>query len=170
MNILSIIIGLILLFVGRKLYWLFVAVVGFAVGFYLAGLLLPQTAPIVHVLIGLVAGVLGAAFAVFLHQLAVGIAGFIGGGWLALQLLSLLGFSAAGLNWIPFIIGGIIGAVLVVLVFDWALIVLSSLAGAFLVGSAINILALWSDLIILVLFLIGLVTQASILKRDRENK
>ena len=66
----------------------------------------------------------------------VALAGFAIGGQLAASLFDGAGGSLANgvpAAWLPYLIGGIIGAVLVLLVFDWALIVLSSLLGASLV-------------------------------------
>jgi Domain of unknown function (DUF4203) len=169
MNIITLIVGFILLFAGRKLYWLFVAVVGFFTGYFLAGQIFPQTSTILQIIIGLVAGTLGAALLFFLHQLAIGIAGFLGGGLLAIQIVALSGQASPEFNWIPFIIGGVFGAVLVTVIFDWALIVLTSLGGAFLIISGFNSISGWSNLAILALFAIGIIIQANLLRGERRN-
>ena len=57
------------------------------------------------------------------------------GGILALQLVAMLGYSANGLI---ALIGGILGAVTLVLFFDWALVVLSSMVGAAFIVDAIG--------------------------------
>jgi hypothetical protein len=169
MTILRVIFGLLLLFAGRKLYWLFVAVVGFVAGFTLAEQIFPQSSMLVQIVIGLIGGLIGAALAIFLNRLAVGLAGFLGGGLLAMRILVMIGIGNGDFNWIPFIIGGIIGAVLVALIFDWALIVLSSLGGAVLIGSVWNTTATWLNLVILVLFLIGIIVQASGLRQEADK-
>jgi hypothetical protein len=169
MNIITILAGLILLFSGRKLYWLFVAVVGFIAGYILTGEVLPEISTVLRIIIGLVAGAIGAALLLVLHQVAVGLAGFLGGGLLALQITHQLGVGSGEFSWVPFILGGIVGAILVVSIFDWALILLTSLGGAFLVISGLNPDPSWANLAILILFVIGVFIQANLLRRQRSQ-
>ena len=86
MAILNVLIGAGLLFFGRKVFWLFVAGAGFVVGLTLANRLL-QSPEWVGVIIGLGIGLLAALLAVFLQRFALGLAGFLAGGYLALQFL-----------------------------------------------------------------------------------
>lgn len=167
MSIIRILTGLILLLVGRKLYWLFIAVLGFIAGFILAEALLPEISTWILILISLIIGSLCALLAVFVNQLAVALAGFLGGGMLAVQLIDLFDLSSGG-YWILFLIGGIIGVILAALLFDWVLIVLSSLAGAILIGSVWQDPSPWVNILILILFLVGLLIQASLLRRERK--
>ena len=168
MSLLRILMGTILLLAGRKLYWLFVAVVGFIAGFLLAEILIPQTSTWLLILIGLIIGSLCALLAVFLNQLAVALVGFLGGGLLAIQLLAYFEVGSGDFNWISFIIGGVIGTVLAVLLFDWALIVFSSILGATLIGSAWENPSTLINLLVLVLFLVGIGVQASLMYRQRK--
>jgi len=110
--ILRILLGTVLLFAGRKLYWLFIAVVGFSAGFLLANFLVPQSSTWLLILIGLIIGSLCALLAVFLNRLAVVLVGFLGGGLLASQLLAYFEVGSGDFTWISFIIGGIIGIIL----------------------------------------------------------
>ncbi len=78
--------------------------------------------------IALLAGLMGALLTLFLQKFAIALAGFGAGGYLcaiALERLNLERFT-----WIGFVVGGIIGSLLLLTVFEWALIVLSSLVGA----------------------------------------
>jgi len=167
MSIIRILTGLILLLVGRKLYWLFIAVLGFITGFILAEALLPEISTWLLILISLIIGSLCALLAVFVNQLAVALAGFLGGGMLAVQLIDFFDLSSGG-YWILFLIGGIIGIILAALLFDWVLIVLSSLAGAILIGSVWQDPSPWVNILILILFLVGLLIQASLLRHERK--
>jgi hypothetical protein len=128
-------LGLALLTTGRKLYWLFVGVVGFVLGITLSKLFFPTESELALVAIALVAGVLGAVLAFFLQRLAVGVAGFAAGGYLLEGALETLEIGIP--EWIVFLIGGIVGVVLVVALFDWALIILSSLMGASMLANII---------------------------------
>ena len=74
-KIITALFGVALLTTGRKLYWLFVGVVGFVAGISLSRLLFKSETQWVLLAIALVAGVLGAVLALFLQGLAVGAAG-----------------------------------------------------------------------------------------------
>jgi hypothetical protein len=167
-TLLSILAGLALLTLGRRLFWLFVGLVGFAAGIVLA-------TQFVHgpewqvLLIALAAGLVGVLFALVLQQAAVALAGFIAGGYLVFTLLNGLGWDAGGpywaLYWTLVIVGGVVGAALVLALFEWALIVLSSLTGAVLIVQTIHLGTLLAAVLIAVLFIIGVVIQAGLRRR-----
>jgi uncharacterized membrane protein YeaQ/YmgE (transglycosylase-associated protein family) len=123
--------GVVLLLYGRRLYWLFVGVIGFVIGMRLAGELALHQPPLVILAIALLAGLVGALLALWLQKAMVALAGFALGGAFAATLLGRPWPSEA--TWIAVLIGGVVGALLVLVVFDWSLIVLSSLAGGGLV-------------------------------------
>ena len=133
MNTLRILMGAVVLVLGRKLYWLFVGAVGFVLGIALATRFLSGGPQWVILVIALAAGLLGALLAAFLQQAAIAVAGLIGGGYVGFILAGMIGWDAGRLAWVPIIIGGILGVILVVALFDWALIILSSLTGAGLI-------------------------------------
>ena len=160
--------GTVLLFAGRKLYWLFIAVVGFIAGFLLTNSLVPQSSTWLLILIGLIIGSLCALLAIFLNRLAVALVGFFGGGLLATQLLAYFEVGSGDFTWISFIVGGIIGIILAVFLFDWALIVFSSLFGAILIGTAWDNPSALINLFLLVLFLVGIGIQAGLMYRQRK--
>jgi MFS family permease len=160
MALLNIIFGGILLLLGRRLFWFFVGVIGFVAGFALALRFFPEQSEWVLVIIAIIAGVLGAILAVFVQGLAVAIAGFLAGGYLAIRFLELLSWDAGDLTWLPYLLGGIIGAALVILLFNWALIILSSLVGASLIVEVIQTNPTLNVIIFVVLFIIGFVIQA----------
>jgi hypothetical protein len=160
--------GTVLLFAGRKLYWLFIAVVGFIAGFLLTNSLVPQSSTWLLILIGLIIGLLCALLAIFLNRLAVALVGFFGGGLLATQLLAYFEVGSGDFTWISFIVGGIIGIILAVFLFDWALIVFSSLFGAILIGTAWDNPSALINLFLLVLFLVGIGIQAGLMYRQRK--
>jgi hypothetical protein len=160
MTIVPILLGIALLLLGRKLFWLFVAVVGFVLGTSLASQFLQSESQEFILLIGLLGGVIGALLAVFLQRLAVAGAGFIAGGYLMVTVLGWLGMGNEGVTWLPFLIGGIIGALLVALLFDWALIFLSSLGGATLIANSLNARPSLALLLLVILLVVGVVVQS----------
>ena len=170
-SIIQSILGLVLLIAGRKLYWLFVGIVGFMLGINLTTLLFAGESELARLAIALIVGVIGAVLAQFVQRLAVGLAGFISGGYILVSVFEFLGgvISVPGMPayWVLFGIGGLIGAVLVAVLFDWALIVLSSLAGA---GLVVQILAQqgWVQVFVyIVLIILGIVLQGMGLRKER---
>lgn len=167
---LALIIGAVLLFFGRKLFWLFVGVAGFLAGMDIAGRFVsgPDAAKLI---IALLIGIIGAFLAVIFYRVAVAIAGFFIGGYLAIEIASYLGLSVPqSLWWIPYLIGGIVGAVLILLLLDWALIVLSSFAGASMIVHAITLRQFNEAIVYIVLAILGILVQAGILLRSRQVK
>jgi hypothetical protein len=68
-------------------------------------------------------------------------------------------------SWLPFLIGGFIGALLLVVLFNWALIVLSSLAGANFILQGIRITALPAVGLFILLVVVGIVIQGILLRK-----
>lgn len=168
MNVIPLVIGGLLLLLGRKLFWLFVAAVGFAAGWTVATNLLHVQPDWLALVLALLVGVAGALLAHFVSRVAVGLAGFLAGGFLALSLVGLLDLQANWLGWVAFMVGGILGALLLGAALDWALIGLSSLAGAVLVAGALGLSSTAHLLVLIGLFVVGVIIQAAL--RGKENK
>jgi hypothetical protein len=166
---LEIVFGVVLLTLGRKLFWLFVAGVGFAVGMFATSLLLPDQPEWVTIAVAVALAVLGVVVALTMQKIAIGLVGFVAGGWITLWLLRALALDLGALQWLIFIAGGILGALLLATLFDWGLILLSSLVGAnLLVSGAGGLIGLPENLlpiIFLVVFGLGVIIQARMLKR-----
>src|SRR5437763_12383436 len=135
--ILSILIGAVILFFGRKLFWLCVAAVGFAAGMQVAPHLMHEPTPVLQLSIAIVLGFIGALLALFLQKIAIAIAGFLAGGKLAMALVAAFIAEGARYPGVAFVVGRSIGMVLLLSLFDWALIVISSVVGACLIGHTI---------------------------------
>jgi hypothetical protein len=129
LSLINIILGGALLVAGRKLFWLFVGVAGFIAGMQLATQYW-QGPELLAIVFGLVVGVIFAVLAIFLQGVAIAVAGFLAGGYILTVLAGMLGLNQDAFSWIVYLIGGVIGALLVIVLFDWAIITLSSLAGA----------------------------------------
>lgn len=160
MYVFLIILGAILLLVGRKFFWFFVGAVGFIAGVALVPLLLPGQPEWLFLLIALFAGLLGALIAIFLQGLAIWIVGFLAGGYLTLNFLNFINLQTGSLAWVPFVLGGIIGAALMIILFDWALIFLSSLTGASLIVQNAPLAAYNATWIFFALLIVGIGVQA----------
>ena len=161
-------IGVVILFFGRKLFWLCVAAVGFAAGVEIAPHLVQEPSPLLALTVALVLGLIGALLGLFLQKIAIAVLGFLAGGKLAGAIAAAFFVQYAEHSTIIFVIGGIIGAVLLLVLFDWALIVVSSLIGAHLIvyQSAIVLPQSGSIIVFIGLAVIGILVQAASLRRS----
>jgi len=164
-TIVGVIIGVVILFFGRKLFWLCVAAVGFAVGMEVAPLLVNEASSLLALVIALAFGVLGALLALFIQKVAIAVLGFLAGGKLATAIAAAFFVQYAQYSTIVFIVGGIIGAILLLAVFGWALIVVSSFIGAYLIQSAIVLPPTGSTLVFIGLAILGIFVQAVSFRR-----
>ncbi len=153
-------LGAALLIAGRRLFWLFIGAIGFFAAMRLASQILGEA---YHdwVLIGsLVAGVLGAMLAIFVQKAVVSLGGAIAGAYL-LDLFfrsSLTTYPAYG--WLFLIGAAVLGALLMAMVFEWALIFLSSLAGAQLISQTAPLPPRWIGGVSLLLLVLGILIQS----------
>jgi hypothetical protein len=161
--------GLLLLAAGRKLYWLFVAIVGFAAGFMLAGMFVKTDAEWIKWLIAIGIGVLGGMLAVGLQKIAVGAAGFLAGGYGLVYFLETINVNIGDITWPFFVAGGIVGAVLVLAMFEFALILLSSVAGATMVSQTFTFTGWLVTAAFLGLVLVGILIQWAAMRTENKT-
>jgi hypothetical protein len=159
-------IGVVILLFGRKLFWLCVAAVGFAAGVELAPHLVHEPSPLLALTVALVLGLIGALLALFLQKIAIAVLGFLAGGKLAGAIAAAFFIHYAQYSTFIFLAGGVIGAILLLVLFDWALIVVSSLIGAHLIQSAIVLPPSGSTVLFIGLAIIGIMVQVASLRRS----
>jgi Domain of unknown function (DUF4203) len=167
MKFLLICLGLIMLVFGRRIFWLFVAVVGFLVGMEFTNLILVNQPQVVQILGGLAAGLIGALLAIFFQRIAFVLAGFFAGAYLAILLAHPLGLAGASL--ILAVVGGVIGAIVAAALMDWAIIVLSCLVGAGAIVSRMGLRDVKTAIVFLVLVIIGILIQAKLMEQSEES-
>lgn len=160
-------IGIVILFFGRKLFWLCVAAVGFAAGVEIAPHLVHEPSPLLALAVALILGLIGALLALFLQKIAIAVLGFLAGGKLAGAIAAAFFVQYAQHSTFIFLAGGVIGAILLLVLFDWALIVVSSLIGAHLIQSAIVLPSSGSTIVFIGLVILGIVVQATSLRRSQ---
>jgi len=171
---LGLLVGALLLFAGRRLFWFLVAAVGFLLGYQLASQWLGFEQLWVQLLVALVVGAAAAFLAVLLQRLAIGLAGFLIGGSAAAWIAGTAYGASAGVQWAAFVIGGILAAVVAGLLFDAALVVLSALLGASFVvqalpGLGVELVGAGPTVAFLVLAAVGMGTQALGGRRRRRD-
>jgi hypothetical protein len=162
-------VGLLLLVLGRRLYWLFVAGIGFLYGLELAPRLLPEQSETMIVIVALVLAIVGALVAVVATKVVLGMIGFV-----AAAESRCCCREPGDRPWSRWrsIIAGVVGGLLLVL-FDWTLIVLSSLAGASLIVTSLERLLqmppIGGTVLVLVLAAVGALIQAGLWRRTRPS-
>jgi len=170
LGVINLILGGALLLAGRKLFWLFVGAAGFLTGMQLATRFW-QGPDLLAIIVGLVIGVIFALLAIFLQALVIGIAGFLIGGYVLTVLATMLSIDVTGvMTWVIYAVGGVSGLILVSFLFDWAIITLSSLAGASLIIQSVfpqGVQSAAGGILFFILFIIGVLIQGSILRRER---
>lgn len=160
--LIDLVAGAVLLLLGRKLFWIFVAIAGFYLGFEVARSLAGEQPAWVLWTIAIGAGLIGAVLAMLLQRVGFALGGFYAGGYIA--LLAVERFAPGTIGVAAFVVGGVIGAVLAALLMDWAIIVLSSLVGAALVVPALGLQPLASAAVYAVLLAVGIVVQARLVR------
>jgi hypothetical protein len=169
-TVINIIIGIVTLTFGRKLFWLFVGCLGFAVGFYYAPYVWQVQSNLFLLALATITGIIGAVLALFFQKIAIGLAGFAGGGYIALNLINLLGIRLAQMVWLPYLIGGVIGALLLFFIFDWALIFVSSLTGATMITQAVRLSPGIELAVYMALVIAGVVIQTALYRKTLPRK
>jgi hypothetical protein len=160
-NVFHIVLGLMLLGLGFRLFWFFVASVGFVAGLQMAQLYMGLQPLWVIWTIGLLFGLVGALLAMFFQTIAIGLGGFAAGSTIAVYMANMVGFTAVPL--IGFM-GGIAGVILLYVTFDWALICLSSVVGAILVVQSLNVNPRVEMAVCAALIAAGILFQATMLR------
>jgi len=164
----SLILGVGLLTAGRRLFWLFIATAGFMAGAQLAFRVWGGS-EMNSIMTGILLGLVFATLALFFKSLAVGIAGFLGGGSILLSLAGLVGLDAGVMDWVIFFIGGLAGVALFSQLFDWAVILLSAIGGGSLVVQAIGLPGSNGSAAMVVLTFVGVAIQARVMSEEKKH-
>ncbi len=160
MSLFRLLLGIAMLTMGRRLYWLFLGGVGFIFGFDLAERLVQGQSHHVILLIAVIAGVMGAMLAVFLQKFAVVAGGFFAGGYVLAEFLK----EFSHYHWLIFVMGGIVGAILMSVLFGWALIILSSVMGSVLILQTLHFGPETKKILFVFLLVLGIATQYGLIR------
>lgn len=161
-----VIIAGILLFLGRELNFLFAAGMAILIGFRLTPLLPPQWPGYYHyIFIGLL-GLIAAVFAIINERVGYVLSGFLAGGYILVE------YTAPGVLTVPllpFILGGVIGALILGIFTEWAMILVSCLIGAYYVTTFFSLHPTAEILVGSGLFIIGALTQAILMRMEKQS-
>ena len=159
------IIGGVLLFLGRELNFLFAGAMAFLIGARLTPLLPSQWPDWTEwaFMIGL--GILAASLTFVDDRGGYIISGFLAGGYVAAEYYTP---NMLVIPVMPFILGGIVGALILGIFTEWALIVLSSLIGGYYLTTMFRLAQTPRVLITAGLIIIGAVVQAIIMRQQKQ--
>ncbi len=161
MDIINILAGAVFLLAGQKVFWLFIAGLGFLFGFEFSTVFFFGYEYWHKLVISVIFGLLGLVSALFLQSLAIILTGFIAGGYLFLSLWNFMGWKVGGWWWIFFLISGIITSVLLANFFSPFLILLTSFIGALLIIQFFPLVPVMKIIFFIVLCVIGILVQSS---------
>jgi hypothetical protein len=163
--LLNLLLGGSLLLGGRKVFWLLLGSIGFVTGVEVATRFMHRS-ELVTIGAAITLGVLFALLAIFFESIAIGLAGFLGGGYVALTMANLLSLQGHNVELVAFVLGGVLGIILIVVLFDWALISISSLAGASMVVGGLGLQPGIRANAFAVLVFLGVLIQGLVLRRE----
>jgi hypothetical protein len=149
------------------MFWLFIALAGFLVGYELAGLWLSDKPVLLQVAVAFGTGLLGAVLAVVFERVAFSLAGFYAAAYLAVMMIDRVGL-ASNQTAIIFVVG-LVGAVLAAVTMDWAIIVLSALVGATAIVSTLPVPPVIDAALVIFIAAIGIAVQRAVFVRSRTS-
>ena len=156
----------IVLFLGHELNFLFAGGLAALIGFRLTPILPAGWPTWSYYAFLLALAIIGGAIPILNERVGYFFSGFLAGGYFLIE------YYAPGIltvPLIPFIVGGVIGALIIGIFTDWALIVVSCLLGAYYVTDLFRLSPTAETLIRGGLFVIGALTQVIILRIQKQS-
>jgi hypothetical protein len=159
LEIAYIVLGIILLMFGRRLFFIFAGMSAFLIGFEYSRLLFHVRSEKAVLIISLICAIVGIILAFVFKKIGLSIAGFLAGGYISMMLVRELGFRIGWWPWVIFVLGGVLGIILIAVIFEWALIILSSLVGSFLIIQITGFNVYWTKVLFVILTAVGIAAQ-----------
>jgi len=153
-------IGILLLILGRRLYWLALAGLGFAIAVHLTREYLLFESTQQQVIVGVALGLVGGLLAVVAQKMAVRVAGFILGGWGSFFLTHTLWPDADLI--MPILaaaVGAILGLLFAAKLFDAEVVIVTYCDGAELISQHLYLEPAIQAIVWLILTLFGIALQ-----------
>ena len=158
------VIGGILLFLGHELNFLFAGAMAALLGVRLTPLLPSQWPGWADYAFIIALGVIAAIAVLLNERVGYFISGFLAGG---LFLVEYYAPNTLSIPWLPFVIGGTIGALIIGVFTDWALILVTSAIGAYYLLNLFVVNQMLEILIGAGLFIVGALTQVVMMQSHK---
>jgi len=159
------IIGGIILFLGRELNFLFAGGMAALIGFRLTPKLPPAWSEWSDYAFIVGLAVVAAAAVIANERAGYFISGFLAGGFVLVEYYEP---GVLTLPLVPFIVGGVIGALIIGVFTEWALIVVTSLIGAIYATTLFRLTPTAEILVAGGLFVIGALAQVLIMRSQKQ--
>ena len=165
MQIVRGVIGVIVLFFGRELNFLFAGGMATLVGFRLAPKLPDSLPSWAEYALIISLAILAAVLVLINERAGYFVSGFFAGGYLMMEY-----FEPGVLTFpiVPFIVGALLGAIIIGVFTEWALIAISSVIGAIYSTTLFKLSPTAETLIAGGLFVIGSLTQVILMRMQKE--
>jgi len=156
----------ILLFLGRELNFLFAGAMAALIGLRLTPLLPPQWPTWTDYAFMGVLAIIAAAITLLNERVGYFLSGFLAGGYFLIEYYEpgVLTFPV-----LPFVVGAFVGSMIIGIFTEWALMIVSCLIGAYYVTSLFRLSPTAEILVGSGLFIIGALTQAILMRMQKNN-
>jgi uncharacterized membrane protein YjgN (DUF898 family) len=169
MNVLAIrgAMGVIILLLGRDLSFLFSAAMAAFLGMRLTFLLPPFLPAWADTALILSLAILGAILTVINKDTGFYVCGFLIGGFAFSEYFAP---GASTLPLLPFIVGSVLGAVIIGLLGEWAMIVVACLIGSYLIYGVLPLQGTARTLAIAGIFVVGALVQVILFQMQKHSE
>lgn len=168
MNIVAIrgVAGVVILFLGRELSFLFSAAMAAFIGIRLTPLL-PSSWPAWGDLAFLATlAVLGAFFTLVDKKVGYYVSGFLVGGFIFNEIYAP---GVLTIPILPFVVGSVLGSVFIGLLGEWAMILVSTLIGTYLIYGVLPLFGIAKTLTSAGIFIVGAVAQVILFQMQKHS-
>ena len=159
MRLITIVLGFVSLVGGNQLPWMFVGSVGFILGSYLAAGMGFDQSEWQVLTVSTAAGMVGVFLTFYIRKLMVLVAGFLAGGYISMTLPAILGWEMPLEDWQAFLLVGAACLVILLLWYNLAMILVSTLAGTTLILQNLTFGTISKEALFVVLLVFGLIAQ-----------
>jgi len=168
MNIMALrgIAGVVILFLGRELSFLFSAAMAAFLGTRLTQFLPPSWPAWADLAFLAVLAILGALLTLLDERTGYYVCGFLVGGFIFNEIYAP---RALTIPILPFVVGSVLGAVIIGLLGEWGMIVVSSLIGTYLIYGVLPLVGIAKTLASAGIFVIGAVAQVILFQMQKQS-
>ena len=166
MTVIRGVIAGILLFLGRELNFLFAAAMAGLIGLRLTPLLPPQWPGWSDYAFISALAILAAAITLINERVGYFLSGFLAGGYFLVEYYEP---GVLTLPLLPFIVGAVIGSLIIGIFTEWALMIVSCLIGAYYVTNLFTLSPTAEILVGSGLFIIGALTQVILMRMQKND-
>lgn len=159
MRLITIVLGFVSLVGGNQLPWMFVGSVGFILGSFLATLAGFDHSEWQVITFSTAVGMAGIFLTFYLRKIMVLLAGFLAGGYISVTLPELMGWEVPLGDWQAFLLVGAACLVILLLWYNLAMILVSTLAGTTLILQNMSFGSISKEGMFVVLLVFGLIAQ-----------